>query len=121
MSNMIDKLWEDQVEQAMEQAMDSMFPYGAGKTTHQRVSHHLEQVAKVAFCTGKTYALMGLMTAEDVAEHFQITPRRARALIKNRHERFAIGMKAGNTWLVHRDDLDSLTPEEKYRSDARDD
>lgn len=105
------------VEREIEQAMDSMFPYGAGQTTHTRVRHHLEQVAQRAFQLGRTHALMGLMTAEDVAAHFQISTRRARALIRNRHERFAVGMKAGNQWLVHRDELDSLTPDERYRAE----
>lgn len=115
--HMIDRLYADQVEREIEQAMTAMFPHGAGTATHHRVNHHLDIIARVAFGAGKTYALMGLMTAEDVAEHYQISTRRARALIRNRHERFSIGMKAGNTWLVHRDELDGLLqPDEKYRA-----
>lgn len=113
---MIDRLWEDQVERAIEQAMQSMFPHGAGQATHHRVAHHMEQVAKRAFQAGKTYALMGLMTAEDVAEHYQVTSRRARALIKNRHERFGVGMRFGNSWLIHRDELPQLEPDAKHRA-----
>lgn len=60
---------------------------------------------------------MELMTAEDVAEHFGFSVRRARALIANRNERFGIGMKVGRSWLVHRDELGRLEPEEKYRPD----
>lgn len=114
---MIDRLWTDQVERQIEQAMASMFPHGAGTTNHLRVAHHLEHVAQVAWNAGRTHALMGLMTAEDVAEHYRISARRARALIRNRHERFGIGMKAGNVWLVHRDELPELEPEAKYRAD----
>jgi len=115
MSEMIDRLWSDDVERQIEQAMDSMFPYGEGRTTPMRVHHHLEQVAQKAFQAGKSYALIGLMTAADVAEHFQISHRRACALIKHRHERFGVGMRFGNSWLVHRDDLPGLEPDARYR------
>lgn len=113
----IDRIYEDIVGAAIEQAMDSMFPYGAGTTTHQRVAHHLDQVARRAFSAGRSYALLGLMTAEDVAEQFQITPRRARALIRHRHERLGVGMRFGNSWLVHRDELPVLEPDARYRTE----
>lgn len=109
-----EKLGKD-IQQAIDNAMESMFPYGAGNASHQRVQHHLNQIAAIAFRTGRTHALMGLMTAEDVAEHYRISPRRARALIRNRHQRFGVGMKAGNVWLVHRDELPQLEPDSKYR------
>jgi len=102
-------------EQAIEQAMDAMFPHGAGNAPHIRVRHHLEQVAQAAFREGKNHALMGLMTTEDIAREFGVTERRARALVQNRHKRFGVGMRFGNSWLVHRDELDALQPEEKYR------
>ena len=106
----------DITEQRIEQALATMFPHGEGRTTRPRVEHHLRQVAQVAFREGKSYALMGLMTAQDVADHFDISVRRARALIANRHERFGTGMQVGKQWLVHRDELDQLAPDERFRS-----
>ena len=100
MSDMIDSLYSDIVEREIQNAMDSMFPHGAGNTTHTRVQHHLNVIAKMAFESGKSYALLGLMTANDVAAHFDITPTRARALIAHRHKRFGVGMKFGSSWLV---------------------
>ena len=93
-----------------------MFPHGAGRAPHTRVLRHLEQIAQIAFRVGRNHALMGLMTAADVAEHFGVSERRARALIQNRHERFGVGMRVGNQWLVHRDELGNLEPDEKYRA-----
>lgn len=118
MSSSIDHLYPDIVERAIQQAIDAMFPYGEGNIGRQRVEHHLNQVAQQAFNQGKAYALMGLMTVSDVAAHFNISERRARALIKNRHERLGTGMQVGNTnvWLVHRDELDSLAPDDRYRT-----
>lgn len=102
-------------EQAIEHAMDAMFPHGAGNASHTRVLHHLEQIAQTAFTEGKTHALMGLMTTEDVAQEFGVTERRARALVQNRHERFGVGLRFGKSWLVHRDELAVLRPDAKYR------
>jgi hypothetical protein len=56
------------------------------------------------------------MTAQDIADHFNISRRRANELIRNRHQRFRIGMRIGNQWIIHRDELASLEPEAKYRS-----
>ncbi len=112
---MIDKIYSDIVEGEIEKAIDSMFPHGEGHTTRPRVEHWLNTVANQAFHAGKTYALMGLMTVSDVALHYDISKRRARALIANRHERFAVGMQVGNSWLVHRDELPDLAPDKKYR------
>jgi len=107
------------LDREIQRAFDAMFPYGAGRAIHQQVRHWLNTIAQVAFRVGKSHALMGLMTAEDVAEHYQVSPRRARALIQNRHERFAVGMKIGNSWLVHRDELPDLEPDEEYRRKPR--
>jgi len=103
------------IQNRIENSMTAMFPNGAGRATDSAVRHHLETVATVAYQEGRNQALLGLMTAEDVAEHFDISPRRARALIQNRHERFGVGMRFGNSWLVSRDELQSLEPDEKYR------
>ena len=57
------------------------------------------------------------LTIEDIAKQFNITPRRARAIAKNRHERFGIGWQVPGTkqWLFRPEELDQLKPEEKYR------
>lgn len=105
------------IDRHIQNALDSMFPHGEGRIGRTRVEHHLRQVAQYAFTEGRNYALLNLMTVRDVAEHFQISERRARALIRNRHERFGAGMRVGNQWLIHRDELPDLKPDEKYRPD----
>jgi len=102
----------------IEKIMESLFPHGAGQANHIRVAHALEQLATVAFSDGKRHGLSGLMTVPEVAEHFGISDRRARALITNRHKRFAIGKKYNKrTWLIHSDELDILAPDERYQTD----
>lgn len=94
-------------------ALDELVP--SRTTPISRVSYWLDHVAQVAYREGRNDALMGIMTAEDVAMHYNITPRRARALIRNRHDRFGVGMKAGNVWLISRDELHDLEPDARYK------
>lgn len=103
------------IQQEIENAMAALFPHGTGAATHHRIEHFLKKIATIAFHEGRSYALLGLMTAQDVAEHYNISERRARALIANRHKRFGIGMQFGNSWLIHRDELPELEPNDKYR------
>ena len=101
----------DIVRQEIDKAQANLFPCA----NERRIAHWLNQVAQVAYREGRNDALMGIMTAEDVAEHYHITPRRARALIRNRHERFGVGMKAGNVWFINRDELHDLEPDARYK------
>jgi len=101
----------DIVRQEIDKAQGNLFP----TRNEQRITHWLNQVAQVAYREGRNDALMGIMTAEDVAMHYNITPRRARALIRNRHDRFGVGMKAGNVWLISRDELHDLEPDARYK------
>ena len=103
------------INDRVEQAITAMFPHDDGLVTRHRVEHHLNQIAHYAYQEGRSDALLGIMTTSDVAEHFDISERRARALIQNRHERFGVGMKAGREWLIHRDELPQLQPNGRYR------
>lgn len=103
------------INDRIERALNVLFPNGVGRTSPAQVRHQLETVATISLAEGRSQALMGLMTSQDVAEHFDITQRRARALIENRHRRFGSGMLVGREWLVHRDELSALAPEARYR------
>jgi excisionase family DNA binding protein len=118
-SEMITRLRDEQVTREIEDEMDALFPHGVGQAPHTRVRRSLEKIAHVAFQAGKIYALVGLMTVGDVAERLGVTRRRASALIKNRHEKFGVGMKFGSSWLIHYDDLPQLEPDKKYRKKHR--
>ncbi len=109
-------LFEQLIDQEIETAMNAMFPDGDGPASSEDVRRHMQGIAKIAFDQGKMYAMQGLMTVADVAKHFGVSNRRARALIQNRHERLGIGMKTGKEWLIHRDELPRLKPDEKYRA-----
>ena len=108
------KNMDKKINQEIQKTLDVLFPYGSGQASYERVKNALETISREAFSLGRDHALLGLMNAADVAAHFGISVRRARALIKNRNER-GVGMRVGNEWLVHRDELPLLQPDEKYR------
>jgi len=59
-----------------------------------------------------------ILTVADLAREFSITTRRARALAKNRHERFGIGQQLpSGQWVFRPEDLDILRPDPKYRKE----
>jgi len=96
--------------QKIQNMIDSLLPFGAGPITDHRLRFALEQVAQTAFSAGKSYGLMNLLTADEAAVELDVSPRRMRAIIKLRHERFGTGRQAGKVWLIHRDELDALRP-----------
>lgn len=105
------------VTDAITKALDAMFPHGAGTTTHHRVRRHLEQVGQIAFEAGRSYALGSLLTADEVAEQFRVTPRRIRARARLLHQRLGLGYQVPGTnqWLFTPEELDALRPGEPGR------
>lgn len=108
---------EQVINNRITQGMDAMFPYGTGRAPHTAVRHWLDNVAQVAFREGGTYALMSLLTVEDIAGTLGVSTRRVRAIAKNRHERFGIGWQVPGTnqWLFRPEEMEQLQPDEKYR------
>jgi len=109
--------YQQMLDREIQKGVDAMFPHGAGRASHQQVRHWLDKIAVVAFGRGEGYALMSLLTVEDVAERFGVTPRRVRAIAKNRHERLGIGWQVPGTnqWLFRPEEIEHLEPDEKYR------
>ena len=101
------------VEQQIEDAITAVMPYGGGGTiTEARFRSVVKRVAQTAFQQGEIYALLSLMTVQDVANALGISPRRVRAIAKIAHERWAIGWQipGTNTWLFRPEEIESLRP-----------
>ena len=56
-----------------------------------------------------------LMTIHDIADAFNVSHRRALYLVRDRNRQLGVGVKLAGAWLVHRDELELLRPDEKYR------
>lgn len=108
------------INESIQAQIEALVASFAGSVSDVRLHHALETMAQHAYKEGKKDALMGLMSVDDVAAELGVSRRRANALIQNRHERFGVGMQIGkNTWVIHRDELESLKPDEKHRKKTR--
>ena len=103
------------VTQDIESAVADLLPHGAGPVTDHRLRHILRRVAQQVETNARSYYLLNLRTADELAEQFNVTPRRMRAIIANRHERWGTGMKLGKSWVVSVDEVPALEPEVKHR------
>jgi hypothetical protein len=99
-------------EQRINNLVESLLPNGAGTMTETRLRTALSQVAQVAFSAGESYALLSLLTVDDVAEKLGVSVRRVRAIAKIKHEQFGIGFQVPNTaqWLFRPSEIESLRP-----------
>ena len=103
----------------IEQAIDDLLPNGIGMVTSSRLRSKFYMVMMRVESHARNYTLLGLRTAEELAEEFNVTPRRMRAIIQNRHERWGTGRKVGSTWMVSADEIESVTPDKKYRRKSK--
>lgn len=100
----------DVVARQISDTVDTFLPNGAGTMTARRLETALRNVGHVAYTQGKHDALVGLKTAEQLAEEFGVTARRMRTIIKTQHDRWATGMQIGSTWVVSADEIESVRP-----------
>src|SRR5574340_795842 len=97
-------------QQKIQTLIDSLLPNGAGPITDHRLRFALDAVAQEAFSAGRAYALTNLLTVEEAADEIGVSRRRMVEIIRTRNDRFGTGMKFGKSWLIHRDELESLRP-----------
>jgi len=95
------------VEQRISQAFGAALPYGEGRVSGTLLRHLLTQVGQVGFSEGQAYALLNILTAQDVADQLRLTAQRVRVLARTRHvgEQIQRGV-----WLFRPDDVERLRP-----------
>ena len=102
------------IQDRIAREMEALFPLGEGRASSARVKRSLESVAAVAFREGQSYALSSLMTIDDVARELGVSPRRAKAIAREMHDRYGVGWLApaggGGVWLFRPDEIEILRP-----------
>lgn len=104
--NMFDQL----IDQDIEQAIETHLPNGAGTMTAVRLRTALRTIAKRAETAARAYYLGNLRTVDDLAEQFGVSRRRAQAIAKQHHERWGKGMQIGGTYIFSEDEIESMRP-----------
>lgn len=104
----MNQITNDQIKKTIE----ALLPYGAGPLTSQRLRTALETIAALAWREAESQVLLNLLTVEDIAELFGVSPRRVQALAKTRHARFGIGYQVPGTrtWLFRPEEIELLRP-----------
>jgi|GEM_PF-1618277 hypothetical protein len=101
------------IDSEVQKLIDTVMPNGGGATlTEHRLRYVLEKISKISFETGHSYALLSLMTSDQVALEIGVSLRRMQAIAKNRHERFGVGFQVPgkNPWLFTPEEIDLLRP-----------
>lgn len=83
---------------------------GEGKLSPSRLDHALTVLAQRVEAAARDYTLSNLRTVDDLAAEFGVNRSRIRALAQERHERFGVGMKFGNSWLWTAEEVEQMRP-----------
>ena len=99
-------------------AIEELLPDGVGAfITPQRLQSVMEQLAHYVQHYTANNVLMSLLTVNDVADMLGVSVRRAKALARDRHDRFGVGWRVPGTgqWLFRPEEIESLRPDTRYR------
>ncbi len=82
----------------IDNAIERIIPHGAGTVTEPRLRQALTVLAQRIASNTRAYELLGIRTAEELADEWNVSRRRAQAFIATLHERWGVGRKIGNMW-----------------------
>ena len=101
---------DDLINQAINNAVTDLIPHGAGTVTETRLRHILKRVAAQSAQVTRSYELLNIRDTDDLMDSWGVSRRRVQAHCKNLHDRWGVGRKIGNIWLLSADEADSHAP-----------
>lgn len=107
----MDRATYDQLnQQDIDSTVERLIPHGAGAVTEPRLRQALTVLAQRIASNTRAYELLGIRTAEELAEEWDVSRRRAQAFIATLHDRWGVGRKIGNMWCLSADEADTHRP-----------
>jgi len=94
-----------ELDQAISSLVDQ-FPQLTGREV--RIRTILSKLQLRSASNSRAFELLNLRTADELAEEWGVSKRRAQAIIAHRHERFGVGRKFGKTWVLSADEADRI-------------
>ncbi len=94
----------------IDNAIERIIPHGAGTVTEPRLRQALNVLAQRIASNTRAYELLNIRTAEELAEEWGVSRRRAQAFIATLHERWGVGRKIGNMWCLSADEVATHRP-----------
>jgi hypothetical protein len=111
--DIVDKTTYDAMTAAeIDSTIDRLLPHGAGTVTEPRLRQALDVLAQRIASNTRAYELLGIRTADEMAEEWRVSRRRAQAYIAMLHERFGVGRKIGNVWCLSAEEAGTHRPAE---------
>ena len=105
---MLRPLIDLEIERAIEQITGRQLSTAA-------LRRHLERFAARVSTAARSDALLSIRSAEDAAEAWGVSLRRAQAHIAWLHERKGVGARIGRAWLITADEIERYRPGEPGR------
>ena len=93
------------------------FPQLTGREVRLRTI--LSKLQTRSASNSRAFELLNLRTADELAEEWGVSVRRAVAIIAHRHERFGIGRKFGRTWVLSDQEYESIQIDSTKRNKPR--
>ena len=106
----MDTIKDSLIAQAIDNAVTDLIPHGAGVVHEQRLRHILSRVAQNAATAGAHAALLGLRDSNELAEMWGVSKRRVQAHCAHLHERWGVGRRVGNAWMLTAEEAESHRP-----------
>lgn len=102
--------YEEMIDREIADTVSRLLPNGSGVVTEHRLQHALEQLAQRVASHTRSYELLNLKASAEIAEVWGVSVRRVRSHVASLHERWGVGMKAGNEWLLSADEIEQHKP-----------
>lgn len=99
----------------IDSAVERIIPHGAGTVTEPRLRQALTVLAQRIASNTRAYELLGIRTAEDLADEWNVSRRRAQAFVATLHDRWGVGRKIGNTWCLSAEEAATHRPAQPGR------
>lgn len=101
----------DLVSQELDRAVELLTQNGiTRRLTADALRRHLEHLVARVASAARSEALVSIRSAEDAAEAWGVTPRRAQAHIARLHERKGVGARVGRAWLLTEQEIAANRP-----------
>ena len=98
------------IAQAIEQAVETHLPHGAGQMTAVRLRTALQTVAQRTEAAARAYYLGNLITVDDLAAQWGVSRRYVQQIARDAHERWGKGMKIAGTYIFSADEVEGMKP-----------
>ena len=107
---------QNRIDQETDRTVDLLCEHGVTRrVSDQALRRRLETFAKQIATAARSEFISSVRSAEDAAEAWGVSTRRAQAHIAAIHERHGVAARIGRAWLITDDEIERHRPGESGR------